>query len=123
MNNWLNPAGGAWNGQTGWKLIRKTTDMSNPSPAQNWILLDEREDSINDGFFVNRVEDYKWGNLPASYHNNAANFSFADGHTEIHRWVIGSTVRPARPGGVGGTFPASPPADFQWLKDRTSYKK
>jgi len=92
-------------------------------PANIFVFLDEHPDTINDGFFVNRLEDYKWGNLPASYHNNAANFSFADGHTEVHRWVIGSTIRPARPGGVGGTFRASPPADFQWLKDRTSYKK
>jgi prepilin-type N-terminal cleavage/methylation domain-containing protein/prepilin-type processing-associated H-X9-DG protein len=92
-------------------------------PANIFVFLDEHPDTINDGFFVNRLDDYKWGNLPASYHNNAANLSFADGHTEAHRWRVGSTIKPAQPGGAGGTFDASPPADFQWLKDRTSYKK
>ena len=92
-------------------------------PASIFVFLDEHPDTINDGFFVNRLDDYKWGNLPASYHNNAANFSFADGHTESHRWVVGGTTKPARPGGAGGTFDASPATDFQWLKDRTSFKK
>jgi len=29
--------------------------------------------------------------FPASFHNGAAGFSFADGHAEIHRW-IGKTI-------------------------------
>jgi prepilin-type N-terminal cleavage/methylation domain-containing protein/prepilin-type processing-associated H-X9-DG protein len=95
-------------------------DMNDP--ANTFVFLDEHPDTINDGFFVNRLDDYKWGNLPGSYHNNAANLSFADGHTESHRW-IGNTIKPARQGGVGGTFDASPQTDFQWLKDRTSFKK
>jgi prepilin-type N-terminal cleavage/methylation domain-containing protein/prepilin-type processing-associated H-X9-DG protein len=93
------------------------------SPANVFVFLDEHPDTINDGFFMNRLEDYAWGNLPASYHNGAANFSFADGHAEGHRWVVSDTVRPARQGGVGGTIPASPRIDFEWLKQRTSARK
>jgi prepilin-type processing-associated H-X9-DG protein len=92
-------------------------------PADTFVFLDEHPDTINDGFFVNRLEDYQWGNLPASYHNRGANLSFADGHTETHHWVVPDTVRPPVPGGVGGTFTPSAPADFQWLKDRTSIRK
>ena len=91
-------------------------------PANIFVFLDEHPDTLNDGFFVNRLEDYKWGNLPGSYHNNSCNLSFADGHNETHRWQA-NTVKPARPGGAGGISDASPPTDFQWLKDRTSYKK
>jgi len=98
-----------------------SADMRDPSSI--FVFLDEHCDTINDGFFVNRLDDYKWGNLPASYHNNAANFSFADGHTETHRWVCGSTIRPPVQGGVGGAIDASPTTDFQWVKDRTSIKK
>jgi len=93
-----------------------------PAPAGIFVFLDEHPDTINDGFFVNRLNDYAWGNLPASYHNRSANFSFADGHTETHRWVIGGTVRPAVPGGASGSS-ASPPDDFDWLKERTSVRK
>ena len=92
-------------------------------PADTFVFLDEHPDTINDGFFVNRLDDYQWGNLPASYHNSAANLSFADGHTEAHRWAVAGTIRPPVQGGVGGSIPAAPPQDFQWLKDRTSVRK
>ena len=29
--------------------------------------------------------------MPASYHNGAAGFSFADGHPEVKRWMVSST--------------------------------
>src|SRR6185295_18893848 len=35
-----------------WKVYQKIGEMLNPGPANTWVLLDEREDSINDGFFV-----------------------------------------------------------------------
>src|SRR5436190_21166020 len=38
MNNWLNAAGGNWNGQNQFRMIRKVTDMVQPPPAKNWIL-------------------------------------------------------------------------------------
>ena len=94
-----------------------------PNPSHIFVFLDEHPDTINDGFFVNRLGDYAWGNLPASFHNRAANFSFADGHTETHRWIVGDTVRPPVPGGVGGAIVANPRMDFEWLKERTSVRK
>jgi prepilin-type N-terminal cleavage/methylation domain-containing protein len=99
----------------------KTSDMPNPSDI--FVFLDEHPDTINDGFFVNRLDNYQWGNLPASYHHRGTSFSFADGHTETHHWVVGGTIRPPVQGGVGGTIDASPPTDFQWVKDRTSVRK
>ena len=94
-----------------------------PSPAVIYAFLDEHPDTINDGFFMNRWDQYIWGNLPASYHDGAATLSFADGHMESHRWVVGDTRRPGEKGGASGTFPASPPTDFDWLKERTSVRK
>ena len=94
-----------------------------PQPVNIYVFLDEHPDTINDGFFMNRWEEPRWGNLPASFHNGAANFSFADGHIESHRWIVGDTRRPAVHGGASGTFPASPTTDFDWLKERTSVRK
>jgi len=93
------------------------------APASTYVFLDEHPDTINDGFYMNRWEEYKWGNLPASYHNGAGNLSFADGHVEGHRWTVPDTVRPAVQGGAGGGFAAAPTTDFQWLKDRTSVRQ
>jgi prepilin-type processing-associated H-X9-DG protein/prepilin-type N-terminal cleavage/methylation domain-containing protein len=92
-----------------------------PNPSGIYVFLDEHPDTINDGFFMNRWEDYLWGNLPGSYHNGAVNLSFADGHVESHRWALADTKRP--PGAASGTFPASSPTDFDWLKERTSVRK
>jgi prepilin-type N-terminal cleavage/methylation domain-containing protein/prepilin-type processing-associated H-X9-DG protein len=93
--------------------------------ASTFVFIDEHPDTINDGFFMNRLEQYTWGNLPASSHNGAANLSYADGHVEPHRWVVtgpNGTVRPPVRGAVGGTFPASPTTDYDWLKERSSVK-
>lgn len=93
-----------------------------PDPSSIFVFLDEHCDTINDGFFVNRLDTSEWGNVPGSYHNNAANLSFADGHVETHRWA-GDAIRPSRQGGVGGTYPAGAAVDFNWLKRHTSVKK
>ncbi len=102
----------------------KSTDVLQPS--RTFVFLDEHPDTLNDGFFMNRLEEPRWGNLPASHHAGAANLSFADGHLETHRWQVtgpGGTVRPAVRGGAGGGFAAVPPTDFDWLKEHSSIKQ
>jgi prepilin-type N-terminal cleavage/methylation domain-containing protein/prepilin-type processing-associated H-X9-DG protein len=95
-----------------------------PNPAGIFVFLDEHCDTLNDGFFVNRLDDYAWGNLPGSYHNGAVNLSFADGHVESHRWVVPETIQPARKNVVrAAKIPANPATDFDWLKARTSFKR
>jgi prepilin-type N-terminal cleavage/methylation domain-containing protein/prepilin-type processing-associated H-X9-DG protein len=93
-----------------------------PNPAGIFVFLDEQADTLNDGFFVNRLDDYAWGNVPGSYHHGAVNLSFADGHLESHRWLVPDTVRPVLRTRID-KFPAAPPTDFEWLKARTSFKK
>ena len=85
----------------GWKTYRKTSDMTAPGPARTAVLLDEREDSINDGYFVIDMSGYpsqpgSWQivDVPAGYHNRAGGFSFADGHSEIKKWLDARTCPP-----------------------------
>jgi prepilin-type processing-associated H-X9-DG protein len=99
-----------------------------PAAASIFVFLDEHPDSINDGYFLNEVYDWKWNDLPASYHNGAANFWFADGHAETHRWLFASTLRPARPDGAAplpmlGMLPHEEWGDFTWVTDRMSIKR
>jgi prepilin-type N-terminal cleavage/methylation domain-containing protein/prepilin-type processing-associated H-X9-DG protein len=99
----------------------KKSEFKNPSDT--FVFLDEQADTLNDGFFVNQLENNnKWGNLPGSYHGGAANFSYADGHMESHKWQVPNTIQPVR-GMRIASIDASPPTDFDWLKLRTSYKK
>jgi prepilin-type N-terminal cleavage/methylation domain-containing protein/prepilin-type processing-associated H-X9-DG protein len=92
------------------------------NPVNIFVFLDEHPDTINDGFFVNNLDDYKWGNMPGSYHNGGMNLSFADGHMETHHWTSTNTIRPPVKGAVGGTIDATPRTDFEWLKQRTTVK-
>ena len=85
-------------------------------PSQTFGFIEEHPDTLNDGFFVDSWDEVKWNNLPASYHNRAANVHFADGHVESHRWVVADTARPPVPGGAGGGFVPTPPTDWDWLK-------
>jgi prepilin-type N-terminal cleavage/methylation domain-containing protein/prepilin-type processing-associated H-X9-DG protein len=65
------------------------------SPAQRFTFLDEHADSINDGAFLSSPSTrYLMPDLPASYHDGAGNFIFADGHGESHRWTDRRTTRP-----------------------------
>ena len=93
-----------------------------PRPAQIFVLTEEHPDSINDGYFLNKPNSMQWMDLPASYHNGAANLAFADGHLETHKWLFASTKPPALPDVAHLPFPvpAAERADFDWLMARTT---
>jgi prepilin-type processing-associated H-X9-DG protein len=91
-----------------------------PRASQYFVTIDEHPDSINDGYFLNNptgIQGY-WGDTPASYHNGAGGLSFADGHSEIHKWLGAATKAPVRYGGQPAIpFGNDPGAknDYQWL--------
>jgi prepilin-type N-terminal cleavage/methylation domain-containing protein/prepilin-type processing-associated H-X9-DG protein len=91
-------------------------------PAKIFVLTEEHPDSVNDGYFLNKPDSMQWIDLPASYHNGAANLAFADGHLETHKWRFASTKPPARPDAALLPFPVpvTERADFDWLMERTT---
>ena len=102
---------------------KKMTDLAHPSPALAWVTVDEHPCSINDGAFFNNPMatggSSHWSDLPASYHNGACGFSFADGHAEIKKWVEASTKQPIAVGKDFEGVNAPNSRDYQWLADRT----
>ena len=72
--------------QKGYKVNKKTTEINSPPPAQAFVFLDEHQNSIDDGHFGFAPESDIWMNLPAMWHNNGCDFSFADGHVEAFKW-------------------------------------
>ena len=77
-----------------YRVFVKMHQIIGPSPSEAMVLLDEREDSINDGYFAVDMTGFpknpktmKLVDYPAPYHNNAAGIAFADGHSEIHKWL------------------------------------
>ena len=121
---WL-PGNLDWN-QRSWRTYAKLADITLPTPANLWVMMDEHPDSVNDAQMgvecgltgaSARIVDF-----PASSHNGACGIAFADGHSEIHRWR-GSTIK-ARVT-YSGTMQLNVPAgdsvqDVEWLQQRTS---
>ena len=132
MNNWMNSfVIGPWNGRAEFRIIKKVSDMTEPSPSKTWLLLDEREDSINDGYTVVDMAGYpdapaqiRLVDFPASYHNGAGGLNFADGHSEIKRWRDPRTTPKLRKGvDLTLNFPCPNNQDIIWLQERTTGKK
>jgi prepilin-type N-terminal cleavage/methylation domain-containing protein/prepilin-type processing-associated H-X9-DG protein len=109
----------------------KMNQLQKPGPSQVWVLLDEHADSINDSLFMldpgYPSGSEQWRDLPASYHSNAGSFSFADGHSEIHKWRetggLSKTVYPVTKSGkpwVGVVIGKS--QDYEWMNSGMPYQ-
>ncbi|HEY4414412.1 MAG TPA: prepilin-type N-terminal cleavage/methylation domain-containing protein [Verrucomicrobiae bacterium] len=99
MNCWLS-AGRTDNEPAGCKTFKKLSDMTLPmGPSTVFVMIDEREDSIDDCYFAIDMNPPRLSslvNLPGNYHGNSAGVSFADGHSEMHHWF--SAMPPIKPG-------------------------
>lgn len=89
------------------------------SPSSLWVFIDAHPDTGDaggvshpyDGVFslppggVSQGGNCNWNDMPASYHNKKnCGFSFADGHSEIHKWLSRSTIIPVTyQGNLSGT--------------------
>ncbi|HEX3799702.1 MAG TPA: type II secretion system protein [Verrucomicrobiae bacterium] len=129
------PPGGAVNGQwltdmnvgngcpAPWHTYGKISDTHLPGPSMLFVLLDENPYSINDAMFA--VQMQSTGpqadiiDFPASWHNGGAGFSFADGHSEIHRWK-GSTILLNTGTGNHSQKANDSAVDVNWMQQRTS---
>jgi prepilin-type N-terminal cleavage/methylation domain-containing protein/prepilin-type processing-associated H-X9-DG protein len=98
----------------------KTTDVIRPTPVDLWLFVDEHPDSINDGFMINNIQDPNtWADLPASYHGGACGFTFADGHSELHKWRDSRTEVPIKRQQYNG-FSAPNSVDIVWRNFHSS---
>jgi len=127
---------GGWGGTDGnwgapfsaYKIYMKMTELIDPGPANTFVFLDMREDSIDMGNFAtqmagwpNNPGNYGFFDLPGYYHHKAGGFSFADGHSEIHRWRDSRTMPPIVSGGyVNDQFRSPNNQDVEWLQFRTT---
>lgn len=128
MNCWMNYVGTESIGQDQFRIFRKLDDIQEPPPTKAWVLMDEREDSINDGLFRTNLKDRgvlaRIVDFPASYHGLGAGIAFADGHAEIKRWVDRRTTPPLRTRQLLELDVPSPDnADVAWLQSRSSSRR
>jgi prepilin-type N-terminal cleavage/methylation domain-containing protein/prepilin-type processing-associated H-X9-DG protein len=74
-------------GYSGYPPMYAENQLRKTPPASTIIFLDESPITINDGFFAVLISGDMWADLPAAWHSQGCNFSFADGHAEHWRWM------------------------------------
>jgi prepilin-type N-terminal cleavage/methylation domain-containing protein/prepilin-type processing-associated H-X9-DG protein len=98
----------------------KLTGIRKPGPPSAIVFLEEEPFSIDDGdfgFSPSGLPGYgpvnEWFNVPALVHRGA-NFTFADGHVEFHRWMDSATLRI---NAINYTDVSPDQADLRWVQD------
>ena len=121
MSCWMGRNSPVWN--AGFRTYAKTSDILAPTEAM--VFLDERSDSIDDGYFaidMTTGSGAQLVNLPASYHNGASGATFAEGHAEIHKWHDSRTQPPLQK--TFQKFIVTPNnADLVWLQQHATIPK
>jgi prepilin-type processing-associated H-X9-DG protein len=90
------------------------------SPSLVFVILDEREDSINDGAFFTEPDNPGYlQDVPSNRHAGAGGFSFADGHSEIHKWLSAYINQPIQSAPINDYNMAGQPGvdDVYWLDE------
>lgn len=90
----------------GYRQFTTLPSIVDPRPAGCLVFVEEREDSLNDGWFIIDMEGYdprspsryRWVDYPSARHDGAGTMSFADGHVEAWAWQDSRTRPPLRPG-------------------------
>lgn len=95
----------------------KATSFTKLGPANVWAFIEEDCQGQNDAAFAVSIALPQWVDWPATYHNMCCNFTFADGHSEMHKWVDGSTKSPLH---GGRKAIAGGQTDWHWLTAHTS---
>ena len=107
---------------TAYKSFRREGDVFTPSDV--FTFIEEAPYTIDDGFFAffdfGGPDNGNYNEFPASYHHKASAVSFADGHSEVHKWVDAYAVA-ANLVAPPTTNPGST-NDFAWLKAHASVR-
>ena len=113
MNRFMNYLTGAENAGTCWQRYSQIRD---PAPSRAFVFIDEHENSIDNGiFYVSKRTSpepaswaWHWSDFPSLRHAGGCGFSFADGHSEIWKFVEPRTYQ------IGNTDTSSAPD--HWLQ-------
>lgn len=80
--------------ESGFRIAYKTTDINSPSASDTFVFVEERADTIDNDFFAVGSTGFmdssdnalRWIEIPANYHAQSSNFSFADRHVASQKW-------------------------------------
>jgi prepilin-type processing-associated H-X9-DG protein len=131
LNCWV--GGPGWSVSRPWQYASSLNQLVDPGPAETLTFLDEREESINDGYLAIDMTGYPVHrgdtvsgsgrvivDFPAYWHDEGAGVAFADGHVNVQRWYDPRTRPIPR---VGTLIPLNIPSpnneDVFWLQSHS----
>jgi prepilin-type N-terminal cleavage/methylation domain-containing protein len=87
MNGWMGSRYMETNaGQRGYRTFVKDSETTAAGPSTLWVLMDEHEAGIDDGWFLVTMNDSQpFASFPATRHQRGYNLHFADGHTKTFK--------------------------------------
>lgn len=111
-----------------WTIYPKKSAIVRPSPAMLWVIIDENPDSVNDAGYAVKMGVPVWQDGPAtSQHGGACGFTFADGHSEIKKWLDGRStsgkMKTTYSSGFDYGQVQTSNRDIAWLQERTSVRQ
>lgn len=117
MNGFVNSTGA---GGFSPNYVRFHTLSDFSSPQTTFVFTEEHPDSINDPTFLADPASRNFYDLPASFHEGAATFSFTDGHVETRRWQNSRIRQPIRFTTFTPVATTPNDLDLRWLGERAS---
>ena len=108
MNSWMGSRqmenyshrGGAY------RTFVRDSEAAAAGPATLWVMIDQHQDSIDDGWFLVTMDDSRpFADFPTTRHQHGYALNFADGHAEVYK-LHGTLDRPG----------ATSPKDSDWLR-------
>ena len=109
--------------------FKKLSSLVKPGPVMTFVVLDEHPDSIDDVLF-HHIPGFSLGNaafrnMPGIQHyGGGGNFTYADGHSEIHKWKDNRTKKPVnyQKFPTISPWPSSDNEDYVWISERIPYE-
>jgi prepilin-type N-terminal cleavage/methylation domain-containing protein/prepilin-type processing-associated H-X9-DG protein len=127
---WFAAGQGGASSMPAYYQVIKSSYMHWPGPSDCWVVMDEHPDSDDDCcFYVNPADanvgssDDVFTELPGSLHGRSGGISFADGHSEMHKWTGALDTPPviykSYVQGVNVSADGNAVNDLTWLASHT----
>jgi prepilin-type N-terminal cleavage/methylation domain-containing protein len=109
----------------GYAAFRKVGELVSPlPPVLALVFLEENMCSMNDGYLQVNNSVPVFPDVPGSYHIWSTGVSYADGHTELHKWLTPVLKIPVVAGFRQASYGTGiNNADWRWFSQHTSFQQ
>jgi prepilin-type N-terminal cleavage/methylation domain-containing protein/prepilin-type processing-associated H-X9-DG protein len=105
----------------GYRVYRKSSDMSVPGPSSTLTFIEIHAESICRPFFGIIMGRGAFYHVPANYHDRSSVVAFGDGHVERPRWADARTYSPPRTlAWHDHNYASANNRDLTWIQERAS---